>query len=90
MIELVYLCTMKKTIIFGLIVLALFLDNQLYAQGCSQCRMLSEQASELDESSFGSNINTGILYLMAVPYVLLLLLFRKRIVRFFKAMAKSH
>jgi hypothetical protein len=90
MIELVYLCTMKKSVVLGLILLALFVDHQLYAQGCSQCRMLSEQASELDESSFGSNINTGILYLMAVPYVLLLLLFRKRIVRFFKAMAKSH
>jgi len=90
MAELLYLCTMKKTLVFGLILFALLIDHQLVAQGCSQCRMLSEQAAELDESSFGSNINTGILYLMAVPYVLLLLLFRKRIVRFFKAMAKSH
>lgn len=58
-----------------------------YGQGCSQCRLLTEQGSELEEtSSFGSNINSGILYLMALPYVILILFFRKRIVNLFKSL----
>ncbi len=56
------------------------------AQGCSQCKMLAEQSSEVGEASFGSNINTGILYLMAIPYLLLFLLFRKKIVGVFKSL----
>jgi hypothetical protein len=48
-------------------------------QGCSQCRMLSEQGSELSANSFGSSINSGILYLMAMPYFILMFLFRKQI-----------
>jgi len=35
----------------------------------------------------GKGLNMGILYLMAVPYVLLFLLFRKRIVGFVKEFA---
>jgi hypothetical protein len=62
----------------------IFTASKVYAQGCSQCRLLTEQGSELEESSFGTNINYGILYLMIIPYVLLLFLFRKRIIRFFK------
>jgi hypothetical protein len=74
----------KATILIGVIVLIL-LDNQLLAQGCSQCKLLAEQGSELDENSFGSNINYGILYLMLIPYFLILFLFRKRISSFFKS-----
>lgn len=39
------------------------------------------------EQSIGRGLNTGILYLMAVPYVLLFLLFRKRIISFVKEFA---
>ncbi len=37
--------------------------------------------------TIGHGLNMGILYLMAVPYLLLFLLFRKRIVAFFKEFA---
>jgi hypothetical protein len=73
---------MKKAL-FILVVLLLVVDFS-YGKGCSQCKLLAEQGSELDENSFGSNINNGILYLMAIPYLLLLFLFRNRIIRFFK------
>jgi len=72
-----------------LLVVVLLVVDLAWGQGCSQCRLLSEQGSELDENSFGSNINTGILYLMAVPYLLLMFLFRKRIIGFFKGLKKS-
>ncbi len=77
-----------KQKLFLLAVLLLVVDLA-WGQGCSQCRLLAEQGSELDENSFGSNINTGILYLMAVPYLLLMFLFRKRIIGFFKGLKKS-
>jgi len=60
-----------------------------FGQGCSQCKLLAEQGSQLDEASFGSNINYGILYLMAVPYILLFIFFRKRIKRVFKALTEK-
>lgn len=59
--------------------------NKMYAQGCSQCKLLAEQGSELDENSFGSGINSGILYLMIIPYLLIMFLFRKKIISFFKS-----
>jgi hypothetical protein len=75
---------MKKWQIILLVAVVAFFSQDLMAQGCSQCKLLAEQGSELDENSFGSNINTGILYLMVIPYLLILFLFRKRIARFFK------
>ncbi len=72
-----------KRALFLLIALLLVVDFS-YSQGCSQCKLLAEQGSELDENSFGTNINSGILYLMAFPYLILLFLFRHRIIRFFK------
>jgi hypothetical protein len=78
---------MKKWILFFIVVFAI--TNSYFGQGCSQCKMLAEQGSELDEASFGSSINTGILYLMLTPYLLLLFLFRKRIIRFFKSVAAN-
>lgn len=41
------------------------------------------------EQAIGKGLNAGILYLMAVPYILLFLLFRKRLVGFFKEFATA-
>ena len=81
----------KKIVL--VMVLILVVDH-LFAQGCSQCKMLAEQSSgeggaEVTESSFGRNINYGILYLMAIPYILLLFFFRKRIARLFRALTSK-
>jgi hypothetical protein len=63
--------------------MSLAFSAECFSQGCSQCRMLSEQGSELNANAFGSSINSGILYLMAMPYFLLMFLFRKQIKGFF-------
>jgi hypothetical protein len=68
-----------------LLMLVFFLSDAL-AQGCSQCKLLSEQGVEAEESSFTSNINSGILYLMVFPYIILMFIFRKPLWRFFKAL----
>ena len=78
---------MKK--IAWLLGIIIFKINFVFTQGCSQCKLVAEQGSELDENSFGSNINSGILYLMILPYLLILFLFRKRIVSFFKTFLKN-
>jgi len=51
--------------------------------------MLAEQGAEMEEDSFGSSINTGILYLMVIPYLILLFLFREKILGFLKGLVKK-
>lgn len=78
---------MKKWIISFLLFVITSSQN-IYAQGCSQCKMAAAQGSELDENSFGSNINSGIGYLMIIPYLLigslLAIVFREQIGKFLK------
>ncbi|MBL1278989.1 MAG: hypothetical protein COA33_001860 [Fluviicola sp.] len=80
---------MSKWTKYLLVFLFLMIIDLSFGQGCSQCKLLAEQGSQLDEASFGSNINYGILYLMAVPYILLFIFFRKRIKRVFKALTEK-
>ena len=61
------------------LVLIVTTSHSIWAQGCSQCKLLAEQGSSLDEASFGSNINAGILFLMVIPYLALMFLFREQI-----------
>ena len=75
---------MRKYLPIFLLILIVFWSDVLIAQGCSQCRLLTEQGAEVDENAFGSNINYGILYLMLIPYLLIMFLFRKQIITFFK------
>ena len=63
--------------------------SNAFGQGCSQCKMLAEQGSTADEATFGTNINYGILYLMVIPYLMLMFLFRKQIIRFLKSTFKA-
>jgi hypothetical protein len=73
-----------KVKLLVLIIALISFSQEIFAQGCSQCKMLAEQNAGLDEDSFGSNINGGILYLMIIPYLLLMFLFRKQIIGFLK------
>jgi hypothetical protein len=75
---------MKRSI-FLLIFFLLVGTQEIIAQ-CSQCKLLAEQGGGLDENSFANNINGGILYLMLVPYLILLFLFRKPVFNFLKGL----
>ncbi|MEY4286738.1 MAG: hypothetical protein RL511_816 [Bacteroidota bacterium] len=79
---------MKRSLIL-LILISIVQTQNVLAQGCSQCKMLAEQGSGLDENSFASNINGGILYLMLIPYLILLFLFRKPVFNFLKGFFKA-
>jgi hypothetical protein len=68
---------------------ALLLPGELVAQGCAMCKAVAEGDQKIfgGPQPVGKGLNMGILYLMAVPYVLLFLVFRKKIVGFFKELA---
>lgn len=80
---------MKKGIQFFVVICLSLITSDIFGQGCSQCKMLSKQGSELTEASFGTNINWGILYLMIIPYIMLLFLFRKKIVSLYRILVKK-
>lgn len=80
---------MKHLKVISLLVVALLVADVAMGQGCSQCKLLAEQGAELDENSFGSNINYGIMILMTLPYILLFALFHKRIFAFFRSLKKQ-
>lgn len=82
---------MNKRIFFLIVIMiaVIALDYTL-AQGCSQCKLVSEQSAEAGEASFATNINKGILILMCMPYIILVVIFRKRIFGLFKKMKPSH
>jgi hypothetical protein len=54
---------------------------------CVMCKATAESnntAADEEAATVGAGINSGILYMMAIPYILLFLFFRKRIIRTFK------
>ncbi|HSI89770.1 MAG TPA: hypothetical protein VK927_01575 [Adhaeribacter sp.] len=68
---------MKKfsfALLFSLLLTFGFTFNatEANAQGCVMCRAQVGEYKDKDEASLvGSSLNTGILYLMAIPYILI-------------------
>jgi hypothetical protein len=52
---------------------------------CAMCKAAAASDLESNPNSMAKNINTGILYIMGIPYIILFLLFRKKIISFFRA-----
>jgi ABC-type glycerol-3-phosphate transport system permease component len=77
---------MKRVGLFVLVVFIVLSDNA-WAQ-CAMCKATAE-AGQANDIEFGRNINIGILILMILPYIILFLLFRKHIVKLFRALAKK-
>jgi hypothetical protein len=50
---------------------------------CAMCKAVAETGSK-DGTSVSGGINNAILYLMTLPYIILFLLFRKKLVGFFR------
>lgn len=68
-----------------LVLLFVFFIQDSFSQ-CAMCKAVAEEQAE----EVGSTVNTGILYIMAMPYLLLLIpvifvaAYRKKIVEFLK------
>ncbi|MCC6542402.1 MAG: hypothetical protein IT225_09300 [Flavobacteriales bacterium] len=75
-----------------LLAIVLLVPDVVLAQGCAMCKAVVQNNEGSGHAfggtqAIGKGLNSGILYLMAVPYVLLFLLFRKRIVGFVREFA---
>jgi hypothetical protein len=62
---------MKKNLVFLLLLIAILLPQISEAQ-CAMCRAVLESG---DDNATAKGINNGIIYLMAIPYVLIAGLF---------------
>ena len=84
----------RRIAILLIIIGAAVVPIDLLAQGCAMCKAVVQSGDGGGhifggEQSIGKGLNMGILYLMAVPYLLLFLLLRKRIFSFFKEFASA-
>lgn len=75
---------MKRIAILALTVLFAIWQKASYAQGCVACKATAEQQGETTGSNIAEGLNLGIIYLMIIPYILLMILFRKKIFKFIK------
>lgn len=58
---------------------------------CAMCKQAAESSMKTNPNSMARNLNTGILYLMAVPYLMIAFIFRKQIFMLWKKlMSRRH
>jgi len=78
----------KRLIIIAFFLIALILDSS--GQGCAMCKAVAEDGVADNENTVGLGLNTGILYLMTVPYIILFFLFRKKLASFYREFMSIH
>lgn len=70
----------KFVALFFLLILFFLLPQDLESQ-CAMCKQAAESSLKSNPGSLARGLNSGILYLMAVPYLLILFIFRKQLVQ---------
>ncbi len=78
---------MKKKIFF-LVLLAFLFADMTYSQ-CAMCKKVASDAGVDGDTSVGEQLNFGILYLLAIPYLIFFVLFRKKIRGFLKELRSA-
>ena len=74
----------RKALFTCVVLLLLALaGTALHAQGCSQCRLVP-QSDQQGGGTAASGINKAILYMMALPYIILFILFRKPLLAYLR------
>jgi UPF0716 family protein affecting phage T7 exclusion len=73
----------KVLLTLALLLILAYAGTVLHAQGCSQCRLVP-QSDQQGGGTAAGGINKGILYMMALPYIILFILFRKPIFAYLK------
>lgn len=74
---------LSKKIAFVFLLLLFFINN-VGAQ-CAMCKQAASSSLENDPNSIAKGLNSGILYLMAIPYIMIAFIFRKQIVALWKS-----
>jgi hypothetical protein len=80
---------MKKFFLISILTIVLMLLFTDFAEAqCAMCRQTAEKAAQ-ENKGIGESLNTGIVYIMIAPYLLLgtlaLVFFRKKIAAFFRS-----
>ena len=65
-------------LVFFLVVLFFVLQVDLQGQ-CAMCKQAAESSMRSNPNSMARSLNSGILYLMAVPYLMIAFIFRKQL-----------
>lgn len=56
---------------------------------CAMCKQAAESSLKSNPNSMARSLNSGILYLMAVPYLMLAFIFRKQLIQLWKKFIKK-
>ena len=70
--------TRKTYMLLALGLFFMLMQVDMSAQ-CAMCKAAAETSLKSNPNSMARSLNSGILYLMAVPYVLIAFIFRKQI-----------
>lgn len=78
----------RHLLLFAVVLVLAMLPVETWAQGCSMCKAVAQTEGGGSvyggNQSVGAGLNKGILFMIAIPYILLFLFFRKRISSFVK------
>jgi hypothetical protein len=79
---------MRKKLFF-LALLTFLMIDMAYAQ-CAMCKKVATDAgADSGDTSVGEQLNFGILYLLAIPYIIFFVMFRKKIRAFLKELRSA-
>ena len=68
----------------GFYIIALLLITAAAYSQCAMCKAAAESAAEANPNSVAKGLNKGILFLMAIPYLIVGIIFRKELGQFIK------
>jgi hypothetical protein len=81
----------KPIITLILICIAFIASEQTVQAQCAMCKAVAESNIENHSNNVGQSLNTGILYLMTIPYIIIgsifFFSFKKQILSFFKGLS---
>jgi len=69
----------RKYLIFLLIIAFVLISQSDILAQCAMCKASAESSLKNNPNSIARGLNSGILYLMAVPYIMIAFIFRKQI-----------
>ncbi|MEN9347912.1 MAG: hypothetical protein ACOVOO_07795 [Flavobacteriales bacterium] len=79
---------MNKKFVAGAVLFLILATSFDSAAQCAMCRATAETAAKHLDRGIGAGLNSGIIYLMGIPYMLLMtvaiVFYRKKIAAFFR------
>ena len=73
-----------KRLFITLLLIAFFLPTGHLTAQCAMCKQAAESTLEHQSDSMARSLNSGIVYLMIIPYLLIAFIFRKPLWNFLR------